>query len=381
MLLAAALCARNGLDGLPAADWERLIGQARRAGVLARLARNSLPGGADPLIPDRRLASQGMIGSEAAAIEASGPEPHLRAALLMAARRAEAVQVECERVADALAVAGHRTVLLKGAAYLLAGLPPARGRVFGDIDLLVPHEALAATEAALLGGGWISTEQDAYNQRYYRQWMHELPPLTHFKRGSVLDVHHTIVPPTSRFRVDGGQLLAAIRPAGPDPRFWVLQPVDMVLHSAVHLYTDGDFERGLRDLLDIRDLLHHFAADEADFWTRLLDRAEALQLQRPLWAVVSQAEAMLDVVPPALAAQRLAGWAPRGPSAWMLRLMLAEMLSPEPGGGPGPGRALLASAAYLRSHWLRMPLHLLLPHLLRKAWMARFSPATAAPAR
>jgi hypothetical protein len=25
---------------------------------------------------------------------------------------------------------------------------------------------------------------------------------------------------------------------------------------------------------------------------------------------------------------------------------------------------------YLRSHWLRMPLHLLLPHLLRKAWMA-----------
>jgi hypothetical protein len=27
---------------------------------------------------------------------------------------------------------------------------------------------------------------------------------------------------------------------------------------------------------------------------------------------------------------------------------------------------------YLRSHYLRMPLYLLLPHLARKAWMSRF---------
>jgi len=26
---------------------------------------------------------------------------------------------------------------------------------------------------------------------------------------------------------------------------------------------------------------------------------------------------------------------------------------------------------YIRSHYLRMPLYLLLPHLLRKAWMRR----------
>ena len=35
-------------------------------------------------------------------------------------------------------------------------------------------------------------------------------------------------------------------------------------------------------------------------------------------------------------------------------------------------------ALYLRSHLIRMPLHLLVPHLVRKAWMARMSAAALA---
>jgi hypothetical protein len=34
-----------------------------------------------------------------------------------------------------------------------------------------------------------------------------------------------------------------------------------------------------------------------------------------------------------------------------------------------PGAGLASFALFVRSHWLRMPMHLLLPHLLRKAWM------------
>ena len=28
----------------------------------------------------------------------------------------------------------------------------------------------------------------------------------------------------------------------------------------------------------------------------------------------------------------------------------------------------------MRSHWLRMPMHLLLPHLVRKSWMENVAP-------
>jgi hypothetical protein len=33
---------------------------------------------------------------------------------------------------------------------------------------------------------------------------------------------------------------------------------------------------------------------------------------------------------------------------------------------------------YIRSHYLRMPLYLLIPHLVRKAWLSRFGKADAA---
>ena len=37
-----------------------------------------------------------------------------------------------------------------------------------------------------------------------------------------------------------------------------------------------------------------------------------------------------------------------------------------------PGEGLARWLLFVRSHWLRMPLQLLVPHLVRKAWMARF---------
>jgi hypothetical protein len=43
--------------------------------------------------------------------------------------------------------------------------------------------------------------------------------------------------------------------------------------------------------------------------------------------------------------------------------------------------SVLASAAlYVRSHWLRMPMHLLLPHLAYKLWQACWRPADTATA-
>ena len=79
-------------------------------------------------------------------------------------------------------------ILLKGAAYLLAGLPPARGRIFADVDLLVPEERIGEIEERLVERGWFKTQIDPYDDRYYRVWMHEIPPLRHRERGTEIDI-------------------------------------------------------------------------------------------------------------------------------------------------------------------------------------------------
>ncbi|UUZ51357.1 hypothetical protein LP420_18985 [Massilia sp. B-10] len=43
----------------------------------------------------------------------------------------------------------------------------------------------------------------------------------------------------------------------------------MVIHSATHLFYDGEFDKGLRDLLDLHRLLTEFGATPG-FWQVLL---------------------------------------------------------------------------------------------------------------
>jgi len=106
--------------------------------------------------------------------------------------------------------------------------------------------ALPEVEAALMLQGWATTHHNSYDQRYYRRWMHELPPLRHVTRATVLDVHHAILPETARLKPDSAKLLAASVPAQSDARFRVLAPADMVLHSATHLLHDEELRHGLR---------------------------------------------------------------------------------------------------------------------------------------
>ena len=172
----------------------------------------------------------------------------------MAARHVGLVRWELNRIERALKHLQIPILLLKGAAYVAAGLPAARGRLVSDIDIMVPRQALDGAEAALQAAGWRPIKLDPYDQRYYRTWMHELPPLVHSERGTVVDLHHTILPPTSRLKPDPAKLWSAAQPLGTGP-LHVLAPPDMVLHSAAHLFHDGDLRFSLRDLVDIADLL------------------------------------------------------------------------------------------------------------------------------
>ena len=55
---------------------------------------------------------------------------------------------------DVLSSAGIDCLLLKGAAYYAEGLAPARRRIMGDIDILVPHDAVAIASDRLCEAGW-----------------------------------------------------------------------------------------------------------------------------------------------------------------------------------------------------------------------------------
>ena len=360
-LITPALTAA-GLPPLSPRDWEDLLSQARCSRLLARLAW--------------RCQDRGWMDGVPA-----GPRQHLQGALRVVARQRDEVLWEADRLRWALRRLDTPVVLLKGAAYVAADLPPRRGRLFADVDLMVDRAVLPQVEAALFAGGWKPEKLDPYDQRYYRQWMHELPPMQHVQRLTQLDVHHTITPPTSRFPVDGRALLLQSVPLPDGSGLRVLAPVDMVLHSAVHLMQEGDFAGGLRDLLDIHDLLLHFGASDPRFWSSLAERARALGVAVPVSHALHHIERLFGTRPPAGARDAVAALRPTGVSAWLMDRLLSVALRPDHPACDTAWTRPARWALYVRSHALRMPWYQIVPHLLRKAWMRAAARRQAAAER
>ena len=129
-----------------------------------------------------------------------------------------AMRWEIDRLSRAFLETGQAWILLKGAGYIAAGLPPGSGRRMDDIDLLVPRADLRQVETILGEHGWAVPEIDAYDDRYYREWMHELPPMIHRDRRSIVDVHHAILPRTSRLKPSSERLIERSQVAGAGTR-------------------------------------------------------------------------------------------------------------------------------------------------------------------
>jgi hypothetical protein len=275
---------------------------------------------------------------------------------------ATALRFEIDRVRRALVGLGTRIVLLKGAAYLQASLSPARGRFSVDLDILVPIADIGRVERTLLDKGWQPAEMDDYDQHYYRDWMHEIPPLVHGERGIELDLHHTIFPPVSGIRVDSEALLADATSVGDG--LWVLSPADMVLHAAAHLFQE-DPAGHLRDLLDLHDLLTLFG-QQPGFWGGLIDRAQHHGLGRPLYYSLRYAAELIGTVVPAGVLDRTK--AAFAPNVVQLRVMDWLVRTAIVAGSPGQvsGGSLARFMLFARSHWIKMPPVILLGHTVVK---------------
>jgi hypothetical protein len=335
---------------LPPAEWDLLLRQARAARLLGRLAL--------------LLREHGMGDSMPHQVSM-----HLEGALALAARHRVAVEWEIGQIREALDSVGLPLILLKGAAYVAADLAAARGRSFSDVDILVPKARINEAEAALMAHGWGGSHHNAYDQRYYREWMHELPPMQHGKRMTVIDVHHAILPETAASRPDSAKLLAAARPLPDRPGVMVLQPIDMVIHSACHLFHEEELDKGLRDLTDLDALLRAFSA-EPDFWHRLVMRANELDLGRVLFYALRYASRLLHTPIPEKAMRAAAAAAPARPLLVAMDALYCRALTAPHASCSdwltGPARRAL----FVRAHWLRMPPSLLLRHLAHKAALA-----------
>tara|TARA_R110002072_G_scaffold84388_24_gene191481 strand:- start:12678 stop:13766 length:1089 start_codon:yes stop_codon:yes gene_type:complete len=294
---------------------------------------------------------------------------HFDSARLIHDKQKRDLRYDTDKIKVALDSVGEKMVLLKGGAYLLAELPVGRGRFITDIDIIVPRHRIDAAEQALLDFGWQTGDIDPYNDQYYRKWGHEIPPLTHTKREITLDVHHNILPPTAGPNVNAGLLFEQLIEI--KPGIYTLSWQDMVIHSATHLFHEGEFHHGLRDLWDLDRMLRDFPERDPHFWEGLVTRAQELQLTGSLFHGLNYAEQVFGTPLPAGILEATGSWTRAGRKPVMDFLFL-RAFRPDHPDCKLPYTDFALSMLYLRSHFLRMPLYLLLPHLVRKAWMRQF---------
>lgn len=353
-LIIAVMLAPERALALDALDWDLLIRQSKRSNLASSLAA--------------RLAARDLLDQVPAA-----PRRHLQSAMKISARQRAAARWEIECIAKALRPCGVPVVLLKGAAYHAADLGWAQSRLFSDVDILVPKAALPAVETALMLSGWRMESLSDYDLSYYRRWMHELPPMRHARRDTTIDVHHALLPDTARIKVDTPALLARAQPLAGQDLLQILQPVDLLLHSASHLFHEGELGNGLRDLFDLDGLMRHFGRDPA-FWQQLPARAQSLGLQRPLYYALRYSAAMLGTPIPAQVQQAVAAAAPMAPLRALMDFAYRRALLPLHASCDRRGTAAARFMLYVRSHWLRMPVPLLLLHFTRKLLLRATAP-------
>ncbi len=323
-----------------------LIRQARAADLLAHL-EVALHNRIDPKVSPRF-------------------QMHVEAARILAEKQRQNVNWEVEQIAKATRRIGVPMVLLKGSAYIARNIRAGRGRLLSDIDILVPQGAIDDVENSMKKSGYFPKEVSDYDRRYYREWSHEIPPVVHFNRHTTVDIHHSILPPTTRLKPDARLLLAEAEPLPGHEDVYTLSPRDMILHSACHLFHEGELQHGLRDLVDIHTLLSEFMTDQAA-WEGLVTRARQLDLMPPLYYALRYASRILETpVPPHILKAVQAG----GPGCLMGKMQdwcFGEAFQPDHPTCRTWHSGLARLLLYIRAHYLRMPLAMLGPHLAYKA--------------
>lgn len=279
---------------------------------------------------------------------------HLANASIMAERQVHHLKYEVSLLSQSIQKISPLCLYLKGAAYCIAEMPLSKGRLFSDIDVLVPKECLADIEKSLLLKGWISKPMNDYDDRYYREWAHELPPLIQSRRGTVIDIHHNLVPPISGKAPDISFFLEETHEVNGAT---VLQPHAMLLHSCVHLIFNETFKQSHRDLYDIASLVQENGS--ADFWGKAITLAKKTHFYRELFLACRYCNVKLGVTLPI----SLCNDVPVSKvMLFFYDAVFLRVLAPQHPLSKRRGVELANAIAWIRGQWCKMPLFLLVYH-------------------
>jgi len=315
------------------ADWNEIIEHASQSQLMGQLAA--------------RLKQANLYDDIPKAVRR-----HLELAELTSRQRSAAAMWEVNVIRRALDPK-IRIVLLKGCAYSASADENAVGRMFSDVDIMVQRDVLETVESHLISLGWKPPRLSGYDSRYYRNWMHEVPAMEHVRRHTVVDLHHAINPPVSRCYISPSNYWEQVVELSKG--IYVLSPVDRIIHCALHLIQEGESAKLLRDLYDLNLLI-----DQHCGWTTglssLLHRANELGVQSQVQSAVSAAQSIY--------AKGDTGHVTKD---WLgSYLVVAAKVGPKKGAFAGQLAGLILLAY---SHFIKMPLRLLAPHLLHKLYI------------
>lgn len=258
------------LEPLADADWNALVDQAVRHGVA-------------PLLWERLKAIS--VAATPSALE------RLHESYLHNALRNTAALDELSPVLASLKREEIPVIVLKGAhlASTVYGNPALRP--MADIDLLVPPINLPRIKTMLfeLGYCWIASSSPGtdYETHHHLQ--------VFFKTGAIpIEIHRSIVPTDSPFRVDVGGMWARAREthiAGIDVR--VFAPEDLVLYLCLHASYNHRFDIPLLFLCDIAAAVEHHR-NEID-WSRFVEVANHEGTSRFIYCSLRFVQSLLGI--------------------------------------------------------------------------------------
>ena len=289
-------------------------------------------------------------------------QDHLMNARVLSERQEDHLKYEASILCESIGGLTNSFLFLKGAAYCLGDMSVSKGRLFSDIDILVPKDMLSNIEKKLFLKGWVSKPISSYDDNYYRKWAHEVPPLVQSRRGTVIDIHHNLVPPISGKAPD---IQAFWDETEIVNGFNVLKPHAMLLHSSIHLIFNETFKHAHRDLYDIASIINDFASE--DFWQKVIELADKTGFYTELFLACRYSSLKLEYELPSILTKRLPF------SALRLRfydLIFMKALAPHHPSCIVEGQSVACFIAWVRGHWCKMPLPILLYHFSVKSLRA-----------
>ena len=289
------------IQALKSRDWEELLFEVDKQGVKLILSDHLRRQGLSEFVPDAILEG-------------------LRAANLLTTASNVRILHHAGGILKAFKKQNLNVIGLKG-LYLVESIYQHIGsRNIGDLDLLIRKKDLQRALHIMQKLGYkLSTW---YDVKAPNKDIKHVPPM--FKTSAPpVELHWTILEEDEPFTIDTKGLWERALPAtiaGVD--MLALSPEDLILHLCLHLTYQHHFNIGLRSLVDVATVLHHFNG-QVD-WQKLADIAQGWGATRVLWLSMILVGDILGIDLPSNLLMQIE---PTDPDPWIIEEARSQLIS------------------------------------------------------